>query len=128
MTADSERRQGPDRRKSPRGGRRATDQPGYSPLVLVVDVDPRGRETCETILAKLRFAVAPVDSAEKALDVMAGLRPDVIVTRERDAERLRQNGGTTPVVVSDRLDDPERLVGGIRRPLRARPAPERKLV
>jgi len=128
MTAESERRQGPDRRRSPRGGRRETDQPGYSPLVLVVDVDPRGRETCETILAKLRFAVAPVDSAEKALDVMAGLRPDVIVTRERDAQRLRQNGGTTPVVVSDGLDDPESLVEEIRRALRARPKPEQKML
>src|SRR5438128_10901430 len=110
MTADSERRQGPDRRKSPRGGRRATDQPGYSPLVLVVDVDPRGRETCETILAKLRFAVAPVESADKAIDVMAGLRPDVIVTRERDAQRLREHGGTTPVVVRRGLDEPEERV------------------
>jgi len=128
MTADSERRQGPDRRRSARGGRRATDQPGYSPLVLVVDVDPRGRQTCETILAKLRFAVAPVDTAEKAIDVMAGLRPDVIVTRERDAQRLRQNGGATPVVVSDGLDDPDALVEEIRRALRARPKPEQKML
>src|SRR5205807_10617086 len=85
MTDASERRNGPDRRGRPRGGRRTTDQAGYSPLVLVVDRDAHGRDTCEAILAKLRFAVAPVESAEKALSLMAALRPDIVVVRESEA-------------------------------------------
>jgi CheY-like chemotaxis protein len=126
MTATTERRDGPDRRRQPRGGRRPTDRPGFSPLVLVVERDPHGRDTCEAILAKLRFAVAPVESVERALEVMAGLRPDVIVAREGDVSRLcgeMQLGPraiSAPVVVTNENRDPEALVEDIRRALRGR--------
>src|SRR5438067_1625999 len=123
MTDASERRQGPDRRRRARGGRRAADQAGYSPLVLVVDRDAHGRDTCEAILAKLRFAVAPVDSAEKALAVMAALKPDIVVVRETDAALLR--GIAAPLVVMNDAQDPLSLVDEIRRALRAMPRPQR---
>ena len=119
MTDASERRNGPDRRGRPRGGRRTTDQAGYSPLVLVVDRDAHGRDTCEAILAKLRFAVAPVESAEKALSLMAALRPDIVVVRESEAALLR--GISTPLVVMEPSQEPLALIEEIRRALRALP-------
>jgi CheY-like chemotaxis protein len=117
MTDASDRRNGPDRRGRARGGRRATDQAGYSPLVLVVDRDAHGRETCEAILAKLRFAVAPVESAEKALSLMAALRPDIVVVRESEASLLR--GISAPLVVMKLSQEPLALIEEIRRALRA---------
>jgi len=122
MTDASERRQGPDRRGRARGGRRATDPAGYSPLVLVIDRDSHGRETCEAILAKLRFAVAPVESAEKALSIMAALKPDIVVVRDSEAALLR--GISAPLVVMEPSQDPLALVEAIRRALRA--APQRR--
>jgi CheY-like chemotaxis protein len=119
MTDESERRQGPDRRSRARGGRRTSDPSGYSPLVLVVDRDTHGRETCEAILAKLRFAVAPVESAEKALSIMAALKPDIVVVRESEAALLR--GISAPLVVMNSSQDPLALVEEIRRALRAMP-------
>ena len=122
MTDASERRLGPDRRGRARGGRRTTDQAGYSPLVLVVDRDAHGRETCEAILAKLRFAVAPVESAEKALSIMAALKPDLVVVRESEASLLR--GIPAPLVIMQPSQDPLELVEEIRRALRG--APQRR--
>jgi hypothetical protein len=84
-----ERRQGPDRRGNPRGGRRGNDQSGSAPLVMVIDADYRRREISEVILAKLRFAVAPVASVELALALVGELRPAAIVCRVRDTALLR---------------------------------------
>jgi hypothetical protein len=115
-------RQGPDRRRLRRGGRRATDQPGYAPLVLIIDADPDSNERCEAILARLHFAVAPTRSIEEATRVMEALRPNLIVARIADAAALRQaTGADVPVILlADDLLDPERLVEEIRRELRAR--------
>ena len=119
MTDASERRQGPDRRSRARGGRRSSDPSGYSPLVLVVDRDTHGRETCEAILAKLRFAVAPVESAEKALAIMAALKPDIVVVRDTEAALLR--GISAPLVVMNASQEPLALIEEIRRALRTAP-------
>ena len=115
-------RQGPDRRRLRRGGRRATDQPGYAPLVLIIDADPDSNSRCEAILARLHFAVAPTRSIEEATRVMEALRPNLIVARIADAAALRQaTGADVPVVLlADDLLDPELLVEEIRRELRAR--------
>jgi len=115
-----------DRRRQSRGGRRAGDRPGYAPLVLVVDGEAGRRDVTETILARLRFAVAPVDSADRALDLMKALRPEIIVSPEADASRLREHtprdkGGVPIPVVSVPRDsrDPDVLVEAIRRALRS---------
>src|ERR1051325_7405565 len=80
---------GPDRRKFPRGGRRDEDKPGFTPLVMVIDHDPNRRDVSEAILAKLRFAVAPVESVEKAVSVIRALAPAAIVGPADDLQRLR---------------------------------------
>ena len=100
-----ERRQGPDRRRHPRGGRRPGDKPGFAPLVMVLDVNPERRDLAEAVLAKLQFAVAPVESIEKAVSIARALRPSVIICAPADVDGVRR--GLTvdvPVVAVDGAD------------------------
>ncbi|PYQ72446.1 MAG: hypothetical protein DMG01_24070 [Acidobacteria bacterium] len=112
---------GPNRRRKPRGGRRTGDKRGLAPLVLVADEDAHSREMCEAILAKLNFAVAPVDSIEKAASVVETLHPDVIVAHGHDVSALQRAAwpsGVAFVTVTDDMRDPEALVEAIRRAIR----------
>lgn len=120
MSTNFDKRGRGDRRRLPRGGRRPTDRPGATPLVVVADEEPGSRTTCETILAKLNFAVAPVESVAKALEVMTALRPEVVVAKVRDAEPLKKQSLAPVVVVTDAMGDPDILVEAIRQALRAR--------
>jgi hypothetical protein len=114
-----ERRFGADRRKHARGGRRPGDREGFCPLVMVVEPSSERRQVTDMILSKLRFAVVPVESVDKALAIMRAVRPNVIVCPEPDAERLRDGlVGDIPVVAV--TDDSDELVEGIRFALRAR--------
>jgi DNA-binding NtrC family response regulator len=88
--------------------------------VVVADEEPGSRTTCETILAKLNFAVAPVDSVAKALQVMTALRPEVVVAKVRDPELLQQQSIAPVVVVTEAMGDPDILVEAIRQALRSR--------
>ena len=115
-------RRGGDRRQRSRGGRRPDDSSGTTPLVLVADENADSRATCETILAKLNFAVAPVDSVDRALAVMATLRPEVIVARVRDASPLVNQADAPCVIMTEEMRDPDVLADAIRRALRDRPA------
>ena len=122
MTVTSEQRVGPDRRKLARGGRRPTDKTGFAPLVLVADENDETGHMCEVILAKLRFAVARVDSVDKAITVLGTLRPDVIVARARDVSPLQRAAwpsGVPFVAVTDDIQEPDALVQAIRRAIRA---------
>jgi len=123
-----ERREGPDRRRQPRGGRRSSDHAGYAPLVLVVDHDASGRTACETILAKLRFAVAPVDTPERAASIVRALRPEVIVAANGAADDIRKRlstlergDGSIPVVAITSQTTPDEIVERIRTALRSHP-------
>jgi CheY-like chemotaxis protein len=111
---------GPDRRKTTRGGRRDSDKQGFAPLVMVADEHASSRDLCEAILAKLRFAVAPVESIERGVEVMSSLRPDVIVAKGRDVSPLQRAAptGLPFVVVTEEMRDPEKLVEAIRRAIR----------
>jgi len=121
VSSEAERRlPGPDRRHRARGGRRPTDRGGLTPLVVVADEAPGSRDTCEMILAKLNFAVAPVESVERALQVMSTLRPEVVVAKVRDASRLHDQTDVPVIEVTEALNDPNLLVDEIRRVLRAR--------
>src|SRR5882672_6852201 len=111
---------GADRRRQTRGGRRPSDSDGFAPLVLVADEDAGNRDLCEAILARLRFAVAPVDSVEQAVKVIATLLPDVIVAHARDVSPLQRAAwpsGVPFVTVTDEMCEPDRLVSAIRNAL-----------
>lgn len=118
-----EHRQGPDRRRQPRGGRRTNDSDGVAPLVLLVGAKPDVVNSAEAVLAKLRFAVATSTSTDEALKVVTGLRPDIVVAGEADAPEIRRRAPQgLPVVVMDGAmrDNPESLINEIRRTLRKR--------
>ena len=83
------RTRGPDRRRHPRGGRRPEDKAGFAPLIMVLDADHQRRDLTEAILAKLQFAVAPVDSVQKAVSIAHALRPSVIVCGPADERQMR---------------------------------------
>jgi CheY-like chemotaxis protein len=113
---------GPDRRRQARGGRRVGDTRGLAPLVLVADEDAHSREMCETILVKLNFAVAPIDSIEKAAAVVDTLRPDIIVAHGHDVSALQRAAwpsGVAFVTVTDDMRDPDALIDAIRRAIRS---------
>ena len=123
----AELRQGPDRRREPRGGRRPDDRPGFAPLVLVADEDEASGDMCEALLATLRFAVARVDSVDKAVSVISTLLPDVIVARARDVSPLQRAAwpsGVPFVTVTDGMRDPDALISAIRHAIRAARVPQ----
>ena len=115
-------KRGPDRRRFPRGGRRDEDTPGLTPLVMVIDHDPSRRDISEAILLKLRFAVAPVESVEKALAVVHSLSPAAIVGQADDLDALRGKlpSPSIPLVpVTHEMARTDELVMVVRRALRA---------
>jgi PleD family two-component response regulator len=124
MSSASERRDVPDRRRTPRGGRRPEDPQGYSPLILVADDDANSGARCVAILARLRFAVAPAHSVEEAIKVMEALRPNLIVVRLRDEPALRHEMATNPEIgqipmltLTKENDAPQIMIEEIRRAL-----------
>lgn len=125
MTEIVENREGPDRRRKPRGGRRPTDLDGATPLVMVVDTDPARRDISHAILARLKFAVAPVESVERAVAVVESLHPEVIVVGEADAGRLAlalesdEGDEAVPIVtVGEDNREADALLEAVRRALR----------
>jgi hypothetical protein len=121
-----ELRQGSDRRREPRGGRRPGDAPGFAPLVLIADEDAEAGDMCEALLATRRFAVARVDSVAKAVSVISTLLPDVIVARGRDVSPLQRAAwpsGVPFVTVTEDLGEPDALVDAIRLAIRSARVP-----
>ena len=121
-SSPSERRARSDRRGAPRGGRRSQDQPGTTPLILVVGNGGTPQRESETILRELKFAVAPAADMNEAVRIVEGLHPDLIVARREEALRLRANKSVDMPVVE--YDDGARgaddLVERIRQAIRKR--------
>ena len=122
MAEAFEHRQGPDRRRLPRGGRRAEDVAGFAPLVLVVGKGETAVAQSEAVLARLKFAVTRSGTVEEALRVMAGIRPDVVVAESDAASRIRLEAPEHVPVVEmngDMRGNPDALIEGIRQAIRA---------
>jgi glucuronate isomerase len=123
MPQVTEHRRGPDRRRQPRGGRRAGDVEGFAPLVLLVGSKPEVVGRSEAILAKLRFAVSIAADAQEALKILPDLRPDLVVAGEWDGARIRTGAPRHPPVVilsGETADSAEALLDRIRTALRSR--------
>jgi DNA-binding NtrC family response regulator len=123
-------RLGPDRRRRSRGGRRSQDRAGYTPMVVVIDDDSGRRDLAETILARLRFAVAPFESVTDAVSAMRALIPEAVVAREDAADAIRglmpndRGGHPIPLLaVTNDLAEPDALVEALRRLLRSNALP-----
>jgi hypothetical protein len=93
---------------------------------MVVDGEARRRDISEAILARLRFAVAPVESAERAVAIMADLAPEIIVAGEVDARKIRDLAPARDLVpilaVDPATRETEALIDAVRRTLRTRMA------
>jgi CheY-like chemotaxis protein len=122
MAGPAEKRLGADRRRRPRGGRRVGDKEGLTPLIMVVDADPERRDLSHAILARLGFAVAPVDSIAQAAAAVPALEPELIVASDGHASRLiAALGGTTPVpviAVDDDVRGTDAMVESVRQAVR----------
>ena len=113
---------GPERRRKPRGGRRADDPAGFAPLVLLIGDDAPVVEGSEAVLAKLRFGVTVSETVDDALRVMTALHPDIVVASPADAPRIRMEVPEhLPVLVmtEEMRENREALVDGIRQLLRS---------
>jgi DNA-binding response OmpR family regulator len=76
---DEKRRTPSDRRRAPRGGRRAGDQPGLHPVVLVAEPYEGVRTQCVRYLRLFNFQAEEAVDAAQALAVSQRLRPAVVV-------------------------------------------------
>jgi len=120
-----ELRFGPDRRRFARGGRRTSDKAGYAPMVILIDDDATRLDLSEAILAKLRFAVAPFASVDRAVSAMHAIMPEVIVARSECVRELRdrlpmdKDGRAIPLLpLTAELADPAALIEALRQLIR----------
>jgi DNA-binding response OmpR family regulator len=69
-----------DRRRVPRGGRRAADRPGRYPPVLVAESYESVRQACARYLQQFNFDVVQAADGEEALARIVASPPQVILT------------------------------------------------
>lgn len=74
------RREEPDRRRVPRGGRRPYDRPGRHPSLLVADGYEGARKPCARYLQRLNFDVIEAETGEEALARIVQAPPRLILT------------------------------------------------
>jgi two-component system, OmpR family, copper resistance phosphate regulon response regulator CusR len=111
-----------DRRRIPRGGRRATDQPGRHPHVLVADSYDGARIPFVKYLDRMGFGVIEAGNGQGALAHIDAQTADVIVIENGlpDApvawivDRLRGASQAVPLIVmTSDLDVVEERVAGL---------------
>jgi len=97
--------------------------------VFVIDARPSGRDACEAILAKLRFAVAPFESVDQAIKVVNALTPDIMLVAAEHLDTLRtalapfREQRFVPVVpIPEQDGDATALINAVRVALRLAPA------
>ena len=90
-------------------------------MVVVIDNDATRLDLSEAILAKLRFAVAPFASVDRAVSAMHAIMPEVIVARSECVRELRdrlpmdRDGRAIPLLpLTAELADPAALVDALR--------------
>ena len=94
-------------------------------MVVVIDNDATRLDLAEAILAKLRFAVAPFATVEKAIAAMHALMPEVVVVRADAVRELRdrlpvdRDGRAIPLLpLTAELAEPYALVEALRQVIR----------
>jgi len=118
-TTPYERRIGVDRRRIPRGGRRATDLLGRHPQVLVADSYDGARIPCAKYLDLMGFGVLEAGSGHGAIAHIDAQAAHVIVIENglpnapvvQIAQRLRSSSQAVPLIVmTSDLDVVEEIV------------------
>jgi CheY-like chemotaxis protein len=77
--SEPQRREEPDRRRVPRGGRRPYDRPGRYPSLLVADSYEGARKPCARYLQRLNFDVFEAETGEEALARITQTPPRLIL-------------------------------------------------
>ena len=103
----------PDRRRVPRGGRRAADRSGKYPPVLVAESYDGVRRSCARYLDRFNFQVAEAADGEQALRQINAEPPQVILAESNLpampvsllAQRLSQSWRTRQIPVIVLADD-----------------------
>ena len=72
-----------DRRRWPRGGRRASDQPGRWPTLLVADRHDDARGIHARYLGRLNFQIETAATAEEVFSVLRESRPAAVLLESR---------------------------------------------
>jgi CheY-like chemotaxis protein len=82
---DEKRRHGAlsDRRRMPRGGRRAFDRPGQHPAVLIADSYKPARVPCARYLQHFHFRVNEAADAEEVIERILAVPPRLIIMEQR---------------------------------------------
>lgn len=129
-----ERRIDSDRRRVPRGGRRAHDRPGRYPPVLVAESYDGVRASCVRYLQRFNFDVAEAADGEQALARIVAASPRLILTEwnlpSMPAGKLaqwiaqRRSSAEVPVIVFANLAESEEslahVAGVLRKPFSLR--------
>jgi DNA-binding response OmpR family regulator len=116
-----ERRTLVDRRRAPRGGRRATDQPGRHPQILIADSYDGARIPFVKYLNRLGFGVLEAGNGQKAMAHIDARAADVIVIEHllpdapvaQVARMLRGAQAVPLIVTTSHLDMVEDTVTGL---------------
>jgi hypothetical protein len=94
-------------------------------MVVVIDNETTRLDISEMILAKLRFAVAPFATVDKALAAMQALRPEIVVARTDCVQQLRdrlpvdRDGHAIPLLpLTAELSEPAALIDALRQLIR----------
>ena len=77
--------QGPERRRFPRGGRRAGDTPGRHPTIAIIEQYEGVRRPCARYLDHFHFDVAEAASADEGLEILQKTNPAVILMEDLDS-------------------------------------------
>jgi DNA-binding response OmpR family regulator len=125
MSTLDARRETPDRRRVPRGGRRTADRPGRYPPLLIAESYEGVRKTCSRYLQQFHFQVVQAATGEEALARIVAEPPHLILAEVnlpsmpagRLAQWLAQSWRTRhiPVIAMaggiDRTGSPDELPG-----------------
>ena len=94
-------------------------------MVVLIDDDATRLDLSEAILAKLRCAVAPFASVDRALTAMTALMPEVVVARTECVRELRgrlpldRDGRAIPLLpLTAELSQPTALIEALRQLIR----------
>jgi DNA-binding response OmpR family regulator len=79
MSTLDARRESPDRRRVPRGGRRTADRPGRYPPLLIAESYEGVRKSCSRYLQQFHFQVVQAATGEEALARIVAEPPHLIL-------------------------------------------------
>jgi len=113
VAATTHRERGPDRRRVPRGGRRADDRPGRFPRIAIIEQYEGVRRPCVRYLEHFNFDVVEAADLYTGLELIETAPPAVVLaaaTETPEFSRLHEEVavlGIPLLSLATRFPDPE---------------------